>query len=255
MKSTHQVEVVEVKLTKHPNADSLSIVKIDGFQVVVRTSDWKDGDLGAYIKPDTLVHTGKPIFRFLGDKMDWFRVGVKKLRGEISMGLLVKAPIQSNIGDDVSSVLGTKRYEPPAKINHGNNIKPPNIYTVKYDIDSVRKYNKVFEEGELTYVSEKIHGCLKEGSQVKTVDGHKNIEDIKINDEVISYNEKSRCDEKDFVTNVLVRDITEELDWFELVFDNGSKLVCTEDHLIYTNNRGWVCASDLEEFDDIKIDD
>lgn len=40
-------------------------------------------------------------------------------------------------------------------------------------------------------------------------------------------------------------------DCIELEFDNGKKLVCTPDHRILTKNRGWVCAIELTEFDEI----
>jgi len=52
--STHVVEVVKIKKENHPNADSLSIVKVRGWQCVVRTDDWEDGQLAAYIPPDSL---------------------------------------------------------------------------------------------------------------------------------------------------------------------------------------------------------
>ena len=65
MNSTHKVEVVKVKLECHPNANALSIVKIYNYQVCCRTDDWKDGDMAAYIPPDSLVDTTRPEFSFL----------------------------------------------------------------------------------------------------------------------------------------------------------------------------------------------
>lgn len=50
--SEHKVDVVTVKLEKHPNADSLSIVKVLGYTVCTRTAGWTDGQLAAYIEPD-----------------------------------------------------------------------------------------------------------------------------------------------------------------------------------------------------------
>ena len=45
----------------HPNADILSIVKVFGYTCVVRTQDWKDRSVGAYIPPDSAVpDTGLP---------------------------------------------------------------------------------------------------------------------------------------------------------------------------------------------------
>ncbi|MHA2063037.1 MAG: RNA ligase family protein [Candidatus Thorarchaeota archaeon] len=55
--STFRVDVVPVHLEVHPNADTLSLVRVMGYTVVVKTAEWKDGDLGAYIPPDSLVST------------------------------------------------------------------------------------------------------------------------------------------------------------------------------------------------------
>lgn len=50
------------------------------------------------------------------------------------------------------------------------------------------------------------------------------------------------------VADVVVRDVAK--DWVRLTFDNGSTLVCTTDHLIFTNN-GWKKAQEISENDDI----
>lgn len=161
MKSTHEVEVVKVKLEPHDNADSLSIVNIDGYTVCVRTADWKDGDLGAYIKPDSIVNTDRPEFAFLANnKNNKQRIKVKKLRGVVSMGLLVPAPKGSKEGDNVANQLEVEHYEPELKLTtQDDNVPAPKGYYPKYDIDSIRKYNKIFDEGELVCISEKIHGA------------------------------------------------------------------------------------------------
>ncbi|MGH9759840.1 MAG: hypothetical protein ACREAC_03250 [Blastocatellia bacterium] len=84
-KSTHKVEVVPVVLERHPNADTLSVVKVfGGYTVCVRTVDFKDGDLGAYIPPDSVVDSSRPEFAFLAGHE---RIKVKRLRGIVSMGL------------------------------------------------------------------------------------------------------------------------------------------------------------------------
>lgn len=135
--STHRVEIVAVVPEKHPNADVLSVVKIEGYQVVVRTADWVPSQtegyaailnhtldtlmatpkLGAYIPPDSLVPLDNPLFAFLKDpkKPDatQARVKARKLRGEWSMGLLVPAPPGAKLGDDVAGQFGVTHYDPP----------------------------------------------------------------------------------------------------------------------------------------------
>ena len=170
MKSTHKVEVVRVKLENHPNANSLSIVRIGGYSVCVRTDDWKDGDLGSYVQPDSIVDTNHPEFSFLADGKDnKKRIKVKKLRGIVSMGLLVPAPPNSKEGDDVADLLGVEHYEPETKLTmDDDNVSAPPGYYPKYDIDSLRKYTDVFKKGELVGIFEKIHGC---NSKYVFVDG------------------------------------------------------------------------------------
>jgi hypothetical protein len=116
--STHRVEIVPVTLEKHPNADSLSIVRIEGYQAIVRTDDW-DGEqacLGAYIQPDSLVPVDREEFSFLADPKrpeKMVRVTARRLRGEWSMGLLIHAPVGAQLGEDVAALLGVEHYEPP----------------------------------------------------------------------------------------------------------------------------------------------
>ena len=80
--STHKVEVTPIKLEPHPNADTLSIAHIfDGYICVVKTTDWQDGQLGAYIPPDSIVDSSRPEFAFLQGHE---RIRVKRLRGVVS---------------------------------------------------------------------------------------------------------------------------------------------------------------------------
>jgi hypothetical protein len=54
--STHEVRVHRInEIEKHPNADRLGLVRIDGFTAIVRLGDFKPGDLAAYIEPDYVV--------------------------------------------------------------------------------------------------------------------------------------------------------------------------------------------------------
>lgn len=64
--SSHRVDVVRLgQVTKHENADTLGLVKVFGWQCVVRLADWHEGDLAAYLPPDSLVDTRRPEFAFL----------------------------------------------------------------------------------------------------------------------------------------------------------------------------------------------
>lgn len=171
MNSTHKVEVVPVALIKHPNADTLSVVNVfGGYTCVVRTEDWADKKIGAYIPPDSLVDTSLPMFQFLSDRANaesLHRVKAKKLRGIVSFGMLVPAPEGSAIGDDVAELLKVQHYEPRIatenrvdKLHTGGEAgPPPKTAFVKFDVDSFRRYHNVLDIGETVWVTEKIHGA------------------------------------------------------------------------------------------------
>lgn len=187
--STHRVDVVPVHLEPHPNADSLSIVRVFGFTVCVRTADWQTvrvvcddtnntpemlaagqlaaqvhlhmgPRLGAYIQPDSLVDTARPEFAFLAQPgRTRERIRVRRLRGVISMGLLLPAPDGAKAGDDVAALLGVERYEPPVQSSGGEAAPAPPGYRPVYDVESWRRYGGVLVPGEAVHVTEKIHGA------------------------------------------------------------------------------------------------
>lgn len=154
-KSTHRVEVVPVVLESHPNADSLSIVRIWGYTAIVRTSDWLNRNIGAYIPPDSIV-PDVPQFSFLSGHL---RIKAKKLRGVQSWGLLVPAPDGSQIGDDVAEQLGVTHYEPPIKGESQSSNPPRTRDFAKYDVDAMLRYSHLFKDGEPVVATEKIHGA------------------------------------------------------------------------------------------------
>lgn len=171
MNSTHQAEVVPVVLTPHPDADTLSVVKVWGYTVVVKTDHWRGKDRGVYITPDTLVPTGRDEFGFLADKAyedGTYRVRAMRLRGVVSQGLLV--PTDEPIGSDQYAALGCSRYEPNTLRSRkqqdkfvvgGEEAPAPALNTgpEKYDVDAWERYGEqVFEDGEPVWVQEKLDG-------------------------------------------------------------------------------------------------
>lgn len=155
MKSTHRVEVVEVNPEPHPNADRLEVVRVYGYTCCVQKGQFKDGELAAYIPPDSVVPDA-PEYAFLGDHR---RIRVKKLRGIISMGLLMPAPLGAKLGDDAAEAMGVTHYEPPDLTTGGENVSPPPGYHPNYDVDTLYRYAHLFRPGETVWVTEKIHGA------------------------------------------------------------------------------------------------
>jgi RNA ligase (TIGR02306 family) len=156
-KSTHRVEVVPVVLEPHGNADSLSIVRVWGYTAIVRTADWLERNIGAYIPPDSVVPDTDQFSFLQGHR----RIKAKKLRGVQSWGLLVPAPEGSQVGDDVAEQMGIVHYEPPIHgPGMGQAATPPKTRDFsKFDVDAMLRYSYLFTEGEPVIATEKIHGA------------------------------------------------------------------------------------------------
>ncbi|KKQ48969.1 MAG: hypothetical protein US68_C0021G0005 [Candidatus Shapirobacteria bacterium GW2011_GWE1_38_10] len=86
--------------------------------------------------------------------------------------------------------------------------------------------------------------CIAKGQLITTKTGFKKIEDIKVGDEIASYNESTKKVE---FTQVLLSSSSEKTNLVEIETEKGL-LVVTEDHQIFTK-RGWVEAGQLNEDD------
>lgn len=168
--SKHEVKVVKVEnIRMHPNADMLEITDVWGYQCVIGKGKHRVGDLLAFIEPDYLVPVNRPEFAFLdkGKGKLQERITMRKFRGEPSYGLLIAAPQGAQEGDDVMSLLGVERYEPPmggsgkggpTGFLSGLCEAGPEFPVPVYDLENFKKYHKLFEEGEEVILTEKVHG-------------------------------------------------------------------------------------------------
>jgi RNA ligase (TIGR02306 family) len=153
----HEALVFQIdKIEDHDNADRLGIVTVEGFTCCVRLEDFKSGDLAVYIEPDTVVPETEQ-FAWLGNKR---RIRVQRQRGVISQGLVIPAPPDTKVGDDVFERLGLVHYEPVIHANTtGEDCPAPDIYAPIYDVDNFRKFPNIIEPGEEVVITEKIHGA------------------------------------------------------------------------------------------------
>lgn len=148
------------KLGPHPNADSLSITHVlGGYQVIVRTEDWNEGDLAAYLPVDSLVPAEHA--SFLTARADGYaRVDAVRLRGLVSNGLLLPLPGTAWIeGASVVEWFGLKKYERPMQMTMGGTTLEDGPNVPKYDLEGLRKFDALFEHGEPVVMTEKIHGA------------------------------------------------------------------------------------------------
>lgn len=98
-------------------ADKIELVKILGWQCVVKKGVFKPGDIGCYIEIDSIVPP-TTVFEFMKDRK--YRVRSIKLRGQLSQGLFMSF---SDLGitntrrlkedDDLTDFIGVKKWEPP----------------------------------------------------------------------------------------------------------------------------------------------
>jgi RNA ligase (TIGR02306 family) len=146
------IEKIE-KVWTHPNADALDLVKVRGWQCVVKRDEFKEGDLCVYFEIDSFLPI-RDEFEFLRanclrkmDDVEGFRLRTIKLRKELSQGLalpitilngleietnqnvqcvskmidvegtMVKCIVPLEAGADVTEFLGVQKWEPPLPSN------------------------------------------------------------------------------------------------------------------------------------------
>lgn len=156
------VEVVRIgPVTKHPNADTLSITRVhSGYPCIIRTGDFHEGDLALYVPIDTVLPDTEQ-FAFLKPS-ERKHLRAKRLRGIFSMGLLVTPPEGKVEGQDVAELMGITRYEPPLRSSTmGQCEAPPKgwAFITYTDIEGLRRHPDELHHGEEVVVTEKIHGA------------------------------------------------------------------------------------------------
>jgi RNA ligase (TIGR02306 family) len=162
--SEFKTEVVRITVTEHPNADRLEIAHVGDYQSIVGKGTFQTGDLVAYIQEGSLVP--EPILEELNltGKLagsDRNRVKAVRLRGVLSQGICYPAREEWEEGQDVSAELGITKYEPPIPTNmQGELYNGGGRRTVRYDIENLKRYPDVLQEGEEVVINEKIHGTF-----------------------------------------------------------------------------------------------
>lgn len=160
--SEFHIQVVQLgALNKHENADTLSITMIHGgYPCIVRTGEFQEGDKAVYIPVDAMIPTTQARFAFLEkqSKDGWYRVRALRLRGIFSMGLLVPADPEWQVGQDVREILGIRKWDPPEPSQEEDDDQDPGILPA-YDIEGLRRWPDLLQIGEEVVLSEKLHGA------------------------------------------------------------------------------------------------
>ncbi len=161
-----EVNIRNLTIEDHPDADALEIAVIGGYNCIVRKDQYRDGDLAAYIPEDSIVPddvleelalTG----RLAGSKKN--RVKAIRLRGVLSQGLLYPvtgqklSKIQCEVGMDVRDILGIVKYIPEIPTHMEGEVEHASGITIHYDLENLQKYPDLMKQMQVM-VTEKIHG-------------------------------------------------------------------------------------------------
>ncbi len=170
----------------HPNADAIEFAVIDGYRSIIKKGQFQANDLVAYIPeasvlPEWLLkHLGfwdteKSTGKLNGSAGN--RVKAIKLRGELSQGIclgviqdsadggqIITGPDDGcfanvNEGDDVASILGITKYEPPIPVSMAGEVfNAGTDLTLSFDVENWKSYPDILQDGEEVVFTEKLHG-------------------------------------------------------------------------------------------------
>ena len=98
-----------------------------------------------------------------------------------------------------------------------------------------------------------IDECFRANTNINTITGLKQIKDIKRGDYVLSYNINTKKNEYKEVLNTHknIPLSTSYNYYLKIELENGKFIECTPNHKIYTKNRGYVRADELNNDDDL----
>lgn len=137
---------------------------------------------------------------------------------------------------DVSQILGVEKWSPPIPTQlAGEVFNLGQHFTVDYDIENIKNYPDVLQEGEEVQVTEKIHGCADYYTLIDTIEFGQ-IEIGKVVEEKLEAHVKAF----DIVANEVVYNKIvghsvqpNDVQWYELETEDGHKVRLTGYHLVW----------------------
>ena len=166
--STIKVEVTRIdEIRPHPNADSLELAIVGGWQMCVKKGLYQAGSEVVYFEPGTVlpleVSDRLGVTRYMAEKTDIHGHRVKlihrvRLRGEPSFGLVIAPDAGMQPGQDVAEHYGAVKFHPPIKTSAGDAESADSRFPPYTEIENLRSYATIFQEGEEVVATEKIHG-------------------------------------------------------------------------------------------------
>ena len=188
-----KAEVVKLTIEEHPNADALELARVGDYVSIVQKGVYKTGELGVYIPeqavlPEWVISRLGLEGRLAGKAKN--RVKAIKLRGVLSQGLIYPVEARYNVietntglepskvkdviycitqdeggpghlveeGYDPTEWMGITKYEPVIPTSMNGQVFNASGYTLKYDIENIKKHPDVFTTDDIVCVTEKLHG-------------------------------------------------------------------------------------------------
>lgn len=166
------VEVCAVEeIAPHPNADRIERVRIKNWWCIAGKDSLKVGDKVVYVPPDAVLPNELAerwgIAKYCsslaklpnGDVPPGLRVRACRFRGVPSCGTIQPLDDPSwEVGKDVCEHYGITKYEPPVKSHDGDAACDVPAFHKYTDIENIGNYPGVFQDGEMVFVTEKLHG-------------------------------------------------------------------------------------------------
>jgi RNA ligase (TIGR02306 family) len=166
--STFEVTIETINVFPHPNAERLELARVGLYNIVVGKGTYNTGDKVIYIPefavlPEGIIETLGLVGKLAGSAKN--RVKPIALRGSVSQGLVAPLSILpenaiAEIGEDgdFSEILGIKKWQP--EVPEGmSGEREGNVDLIPWiDIENLKKFPDLFEDGEMIAVDEKVHG-------------------------------------------------------------------------------------------------
>lgn len=138
------------------------------------------------------------------------------------------------IGDQIFKLDGT--------YNTVSNIEEVNESVVVYNLVAVESNHNFYANEFLVH-----NRCFVAGTEISLLDDDvKNIEDVQVGEEVITYNEETGLHEVGVVGELKQHQVDSVI---RLTLDNENVIVTTHEHPFFVEGKGWVKAGELEPLD------
>jgi RNA ligase (TIGR02306 family) len=182
--SEFKVKLEQLTVLEHPNADALELAQVGGFRAVVRKAQFKTGDYALYIPeaavlPPRLLQELGLEGKLAGPEKD--RVKAVRLRGELSQGIVCRPyalavpwdwdltqPLflggkqvwdgHASLNKDYADRLGITKWVPPVPVGMAGEVESAPDLIPWPDVENIKRFPGMFEEGEPVVATEKIHG-------------------------------------------------------------------------------------------------